>query len=190
MEGALAHHPLSETVTFWVQTTCKVLSSSSVLLHDAVNFWDIIASAIYKWMRVQLGALVEVKWQGKTEIFGEKPVLVPLYPPKKSHINWPETEPGPPQWKATPCGLTGGCQHFKGTCCLHLGLKARSMCKMTTSQWVSLQRIQRHLDVLAACPDVLIIRTTAPGKKKKVPILAISFGFVCIKHGLGFWTCV
>jgi hypothetical protein len=36
-------------------------------------------------MRVQHGALVQVKWQGKIEIFGEKPVMVPLHPPKIPH---------------------------------------------------------------------------------------------------------
>jgi hypothetical protein len=189
LAGALTHHPLSETVTFWVWTTCKVpSSSSSVLLHYAVNFWDYIASAIYKRMRVQHGALVEVKWQGKTEIFGEKPVLVPLHPPKIPHeLAWDWT------WHSTVKGNTLRSYRWlptlQGTCCLYLGLKVRSRCKITASQWVSLQGIQRHLVVLAECPDVLIIMTAAPAIKK-VPILAISFGFVCIKHGWGFWICV
>jgi hypothetical protein len=34
---------------------------------------------------VQHGALVEVKWQEKTKIFGEKLVALPLHPQKIPH---------------------------------------------------------------------------------------------------------
>jgi hypothetical protein len=38
------------------------------------------------------GARVEQNWQGKTEVLGEKPVLLPLCPPQISHgLTWDRT---------------------------------------------------------------------------------------------------
>jgi hypothetical protein len=43
------------------------------------------------------GEPVEWNWQGKTEVLGGKPVLVPLCQP---HIDWPGIKPGPPRREA------------------------------------------------------------------------------------------
>jgi hypothetical protein len=43
-------------------------------------------------MSVRHGAMVEWYWQGKTEVLGEKPVPVPLCPPKMPReLAWHQT---------------------------------------------------------------------------------------------------
>jgi len=45
-------------------------------------------------------AFVEWWWQGKTNVHGEKPVLLPLYPPQIPHA-CRGFRPGPAQWEAS-----------------------------------------------------------------------------------------
>jgi hypothetical protein len=43
---------------------------------------------------------VELYWEGKTEELGEKSVLV-LFVCKKTNVDWPGREPGPPRWETS-----------------------------------------------------------------------------------------
>jgi hypothetical protein len=86
------------------------------------------------------GAPVELNWQGKTEVLGEKPVPVPLCPPQIPHGLTPGSNPGlrggrpaanrlshgtafPPVASVIPAQLQFTCTVYydlKGSCLIHV----------------------------------------------------------------------
>jgi hypothetical protein len=67
-----------------------LLNGPAANAKDAPQPWGLLCNSVMKKMRFFLlsqfnGAPVAWNWQGKPEVFGEKPVPVPLCPPQNPH---------------------------------------------------------------------------------------------------------
>jgi hypothetical protein len=68
---------------------------------EAPQPWGLLCNPVMKMISFFCcpcnGAPVEWNWQGKTVVHGEKPAQF-HFVHHKSHMEWPEIDPGPPQW--------------------------------------------------------------------------------------------